>query len=56
MEFIKKEKWYKSAYLHSRSRVTDTANKIMVTRTEGGRGINKETETDMYTVDAVHLL
>ena len=52
----KKRKMYKSAYLHSRSRVTDTENKIIVTRTEGGRGINKETETDMYTVGTVYLL
>ena len=29
----KKEKWYKSAYLHNRSRITDTENKLMVTRT-----------------------
>ena len=36
----KLKKWYKLTYLQKRNRLTDTENKLMVTKGEAGGGIN----------------
>ena len=48
---ILKEKWHKWTYLQNRNRLTDTENKLMVTKgkTWGG-GINQELGINIHTL------
>ena len=48
--YVESKKWYKSTYLQDRNRVTDTENKLMVTKGESVGGINWEIGTDIYTL------
>ena len=38
--YVEYKKWYKWAYLQNRNRLTDTENKIMVTKRKGWEEIN----------------
>ena len=42
------KKWYKRTYLQNRNKLTDTENKLMVTKVKGGVGINYEFEINRY--------
>ena len=43
------KKWYKRTYLQNRNRLTDTENKLTVTKGERGEGVNWELGINRHT-------